>query len=287
MTRKQIVAEILTDLRQYDESQLIDYRSLNMWIKNELKRFGANVTILTEKVLEVENGRAELPDNFWTMYLAVKCTPDSQEINDESCSQQIQESSFWKQRLEKTYIWDNQSGSHKQEDYKTIEEKVYYNNCQVTFRYREPEVLRLTTGIKKEYCATGCKNLQKQLTSSAKNEINIVGNVIQTNFKNGFIYLQYNGLPTDEDGDILIPEVRSLEEYLIYYAKRKILEALWINDDDVNIVNKLQYIRQMERETFSLAMTQVKFENLKNWDKRLKMKMVQESNRFEKMFPSR
>jgi len=145
----------------------------------------------------------------------------------------------------------------------------------------------VTTGIKKEYCATGCKNLQKQLTSSAKNEINIVGNVIQTNFKNGFIYLQYNGLPTDEDGDILIPEVRSLEEYLIYYAKRKILEALWINDDDVNIVNKLQYIRQMERETFSLAMTQVKFENLKNWDKRLKMKMVQESNRFEKMFPSR
>ena len=289
MTRRQMIAEIETDMRQYSENNLIDYRSLNMWIKNELKRFGSNITILTEKVLEVENGKVELPDNFWTMHLAVKCTPDSQEINDTECSQQIQESSFWKQRLEKTYRWDNQSGSHAQEDYKTIEEKVYYNNCQVTFRYREPEVLRLTKGIKKEYCANGCKNLQEQLTRSAKNEINILGNTLQANFKSGFIYLQYHGLPTDDEGDILIPEVRSLEEYLIYYAKRKILESLWINDDDVNVINKLQYIRQMERETFSLAMTQVKLEalNASNWAGNLKRKMVQESNRFERMFPNK
>jgi len=287
MTRKQLISEILTDLRQYDESGLIDYRSLNMWIKNELKRFGANITVLTEKVLEVENGKVELPDNFWTLDLAVKCTPDSQEINDEECKQQVQDSQFWKQRVEKTYVWDNQSGSHKQEDYKTIEEKVYYNNCSITFRYREPEVLRLTKGIKKEYCSNGCKNLQDQLTRSAKHEINILGNVLQTNFKNGFIYIQYQGLPTDDEGDIIIPEVRSLEEYLIYYAKRKILEALWINDDDVNIMNKLQYIRQMERETFSLAMTQVKFESLGNWDKKLKRKMIRETNRFENMFPNK
>ena len=287
MTRKQLIAEILTDLRQYDESGLIDYRSLNMWIKNELKRFGANITVLTEKVLEVENGKVELPDNFWTLDLAVKCVADSQEVNDGECKQQVQESQFWKQRLEKTYRWDNQSGSHIQEDYKTIEEKVYYNNCQVTFRYREPEVLRLTKGIKKEYCSKGCKNLQEQFTRSAKHEINILGNTLQTNFKNGFVYIQYNGLPTDDDGDILIPEVRSLEEYLIYYAKRKILESLWINDDDVNIMNKLQYIRQMERETFGLAMTQVKFESLGNWDKKLKRKMIRETNRFEHMFPNK
>ena len=98
--------------------------------------------------------------------------------------------------------------------------------------------------------------------------------------------MQYNALPTDDSGDIYIPDVRSLQEYLMYYAKRKILEGLWMNDDDVNLINKLQYISAKEKETFGLAMTQTKFESLGNWDKNLKRKMIEESNRFERMFPN-
>jgi hypothetical protein len=72
----------------------------------------------------------------------------------------------------------------------------------------------------------------------------------------------------------------------MYFVKRKILEGIWMNDDDVNLVNKLQYIKQQEREYFSLAMTTVKFEGLGNWSQRLKKRMVQDTNRFERMFPN-
>lgn len=140
--------------------------------------------------------------------------------------------------------------------------------------------------MKKEYCAPGCKNLQSSLTHSAPHEINIVGNKIQTNFKRGVIYIQYNALPSDEDGDLYIPDVVNLQEYLMYFVKRKILEGIWMNDDDVNLVNKLQYIKQQEREYFGLAMTTVKFEGLGNWSQRLKKRMVQDTNRFERMFPN-
>ena len=98
--------------------------------------------------------------------------------------------------------------------------------------------------------------------------------------------MQYNALPTDESGDIYIPDVRSLQEYLMYYAKRKILEGLWINDDDVNLINKLQYIKTQEKEYLGLAFTQVKMENLGDWANKLKRKMIKESNRFEKLFPN-
>jgi hypothetical protein len=285
MTRKQLVAEILTDLRQYDESGLIDYRSLNMWIKNELKRFGANITVLTEKVLEVENGSVELPDDFWTLHLAVKCNPESHHFTS-GCKDDLIDSRRWTQRIQNTYVWDNQSNSHTQTDYKEIIEKVYYNNAEVVFRYSNPTILKLTKGFKKEFCSTGCKNMQRQFTHSAYHEINILGNKIQTNFKEGTIYIQYHALPTDDSGDIYIPDVRSLQEYIIYYSKRRILESLWLNDDDANLVNKLQYVKQQEHEYLGLAMTQVKMESLGDWDKRIKRKIVAETNRFERMFPN-
>ena len=286
MTRKQLIAEILTDLRQYDESGLIDYRSLNMWIKNELKRFGANITVLTEKALEVQNGKTELPEDFWTLHLAVKCKQHGWEGEHHEERDLVQDSQWYKQSTTTNYVWDNQSQSHKEESYKTVSEKVFYRDQIKKVHYTEPIVLRLTKGFKKEFCAPGCKNMQQKLATSSPHEINILGNILQTNFKDGFIYMQYNALPTDETGDIYIPDVRSLQEYLIYYAKRRILEALWMNDDDINLINKLQYIKGQEKEYLGLAMTQVKMEGLGNWDKKLKRKMIAETNRFERMFPN-
>lgn len=284
MTRKQLIAEILSELKQYEESGLIDHRSLNLWIKSELKRFGANITVLTEKVLGVENGEVELPDDFWSLHFAVKCTAESHEF-EKGSKATVQDSQYWTQRIENTYVWDNQSNSHKKTDYKEILEKTYLNiDTVVNFRYTNPILLRLTKGIKKDYCAPGCKNLQKELSSPY--EINILGNKIQSNFKEGHIYMQYNGLPTDESGDIYIPDSIHLQEYLMYYCKRKILESLWINDDDANLINKLQYMKQQEREYFHLAMTQVKFEGLGNWSNNIKRKIIRETNRFERMFPN-
>lgn len=283
MKRKALIAEILSSVRQYDESGLVDYRSINRWITNELRRFGSNLMQLTEKVIEVENGEAVLPENFYTLYLAVKCDATSHEFI-EGCRDNIERSNSWTQRLETTYEWDNQSNSHKGVDFKCIEEKVVTRNCSMIFRYSNPQILKLTKGIKREYCANACKNIK---VMQAPNEMNILMNKMQFNFKKGFVYLQYYGLPTTEDGDLYIPDIRNLEEYLIAYCKRKILEDLWMNDDDVNLVNKLSYMKQEENALYGYAQTQVKFESLsKNWDSRIRLKNIRETNKFERMFPS-
>lgn len=282
MTRKGLIAEITTKLKQYDESGLIDYKSLNRWIKNELKRFGSNLMVLTEKVLEVENGIATLPENFFSLDLAVKCSMDSYEIREEH-RDVLQSSHFWTQRLETTYEWNNTSNSHVGKDYKCIREEVYYKGCPITLRYNDVQPLKLVKGIKKESCSKKCKNFN---FNNSPYEINILRDKIQTNFSKGSIYIQYYGLPSDDEGDLEIPDIVNLQEYLIAYCTRQILESLWFNDDDVNLVNKLNYIRQSEESLFTKAMTTVKFEALgKNWDKKIKRKIIAESNRYERMFP--
>ena len=94
MTRRSLLAEIQSELKQYDESGLLDYRSLNRWIKNEIRRFGANVMVLTEKVVEVKNGKATLPEDFFSLNIAAKCDADSREFL-EGCREDLESSHFW------------------------------------------------------------------------------------------------------------------------------------------------------------------------------------------------
>jgi hypothetical protein len=258
---------------------------MRLWAKSALKRFGTNIMVLSEKVLEVSNGEAILPEDFWNLGFAVKCAPESHEFEKGNIKDVGRTSLYWTQRIENTYEWDNQSNSHIKKDYKEIIEKQYFGNqAVVSFRYSNIEPLRLTRGIKKENLSANCKNL---MFNQSPYEINILGEKIQTNFKTGNIYIQYNALPTDEFGELIVPEVPTLEEYIMYYLKRRILEDLWLNDDDLNLVNKISYVTQKEKEYFTLAMTTVKFEGLgTNWAKKMKRKMVAETNKFERMFPN-
>src|SRR3989304_4352906 len=154
-TLKNIIAEVRTELVQYESAGMLDEISLRNWAKRALKGFGNLVTTLHEK----------------------------------------------------TYLRGG-----------TVEADLYFHS---------PKLLRLTNGIKKESCHSQCKNLSKELTYSSPYEINILGDYIQTNFSEGFIYLQFFALEKDEEGEIVIPELSTdqLVEYLTYHLKRKALEA--------------------------------------------------------------
>lgn len=289
MTRTELIAEITTDFKQYDEVGLIDYRSLNRWIKGELKRFGNNIMVATDKTLIVENGRADLPEDFWKLTLAAKCDYAGYEVV-EGKKEHIIMSHFWHTRTENTYIWNNRSEEYKHKDYQIIREKVSFEGGTLECYYVNPTILKLTKGMSKEVCHSSCKNLQAALTHSAKHEINILGNTIQTNFREGSIYIQYFALPTDDTGDLIIPETQHghLEKYLEYYCKTKILENLIGNEDDPQKRTDLGYFNAKANETFALAMTEAKFSGLgHDWDVKLKNEMRRDTLKYERMFPNK
>lgn len=289
MNIKQFTAELTSDLKQYDEANLIDFRSVKLWVKSAIKRFGNNIMIPTESVVKVENGRAKLPENFWKLDLAVKCDPYGHSYESDIPNNIITDFAF-KTRVEQDMEWNNQSNSYIGKNYKYITEKVYIDNNIVNYHYNNPTILRITKGMKKDSCTSTCRNLQLSFTHSSPHEINIINDFIQTNFSEGYIYIQYLGIPTDEDGDLIIPSTQHdhLFNYIMYHCKSRIVENLMGNSDDKDLINMYKIYSSKEREYFSLAMTETKMSGLSHdWDKKMKNAMRLNTLKYENLFPRR
>jgi hypothetical protein len=74
---------------------------------------------------------------------------------------------------------------------------------------------------------------------------NVNGGYIFTNFENGFVYLAYMALPTDEEGFPLIPDNRRFKEAVKAYIVFKIDYILWRNkelDKDVYLNSELEWL---------------------------------------------
>ncbi|MAX51411.1 MAG: hypothetical protein CMH22_05485 [Methylophaga sp.] len=288
MTRAQLIEEIKAGgFEQYEEAGIIDDISLNRWIKNELKRFGANVMITSEKTLQVINGKAQLPENFWKLDMAIRV--DLNKISGEGDKEDfLQSAYFYKQRNEVDVEWDNASESFEHKNYKCIEEKIYLRRATLTCEYTNPRFLTLTKGFNRETVSKKYHNYSKQYSASASHQINIVGDYINTNFKEGWVYIQYIGLESNEDGDFIIPKGNHnrIEEYLIAYCRKRILEDL-IMGDDPNKINMLNYYRQEVRDLFSLAMTDAKFHGAQGWRSAVKRSIKRNSRAYEAMLPTK
>jgi hypothetical protein len=78
----------------------------------------------------------------------------------------------------------------------------------------------------------------------------LVGDRLQANFEQGFIY-PTQGLPTEEyTEDLIIPEVMGNHVHEYVEAEPKVFEFLWSNGDDENVQNKLMYWKQESADKF-------------------------------------
>lgn len=287
MNKKQFIARLASDLKQFDESNLIDYRVIREEVDSQLKRFGNNLMVGADKVIKVVDGKAKLPDNFWKLDLAVKCEPEGYTV--ESGSRDAVIGSFsYKEITEEELEWDNYLGEYLETDYKKITEVVKVSSNAISLHFNRPQILRLTKGISRESCSSTCKNLQDMFTHSSPWEISIRNKTIYTNFNDGYIYVQYSGLEVDEEGEIIIPETQHghLYNYLMFHCKATIMLNLMANGDEPNLINMYQIFSAKEADYFSLAMTEVKMESLgHDWDKKMKNKMRRTTLMYENMFP--
>lgn len=288
MTRKQLIAEIKSDLRRYDEAGLIDTVSLKRWIRNELLIFGGNLMDLCETTLPIKNNKVKLPEDFWSFYLAVRCEPNGFEVV-EGTEDFLQNSLFYKERLERDAEWDNESNSFRFNNHKQITEKYVFRKTKVNYYYNKAQFLRLSKGFKREICHPKSPLLNPQITRQLPYEVNIRQQTLYTNFKEGYIYLQYYGLPTDENGELLIPvtQHRKVEEYLMYYCKKRVMEFIVANGDASDVEMKmLQYYTQQANDWKDLAMTEAKMEGLgQNWASRVRNATRAETLKYEIMLP--
>lgn len=283
MTFQELLADIKSTLKSYDSVGLIDDISVYDWYLQALKEFGTLPFELYEEVLEIKNGQAELPEGFRKLVLALKCEPFTYKTKHKD---HLQQSRFWKERHEKSILWENCTPCDITECEKTIVEKYYYREYECDYYYKNPTLLRLTQGINRKMCTSDCQNLR---VKESPFEINIIkGKTLQTNFTEGNVFLRYRGFEVDEEGFVEVPETFNgyLERYITDYTKSKVMENIIANGDYTGGEQTLLGIyRQDARDNKVKAMTELKANSFGKESRRnYKNKLRTERAKFEFMF---
>lgn len=259
-----LIAEIREDYNKYDSQGLINDDSCYRWAKYALKEFGGNIMEIQETLLYVKNGQAQLPDNFFSLYDALRCESDYYCASSSKADTGILDSLMWKERVERKQTWNSCATCCKEESESTITERIYIDfatNDYVDFYYTNPQRLRLGKSTQRSI-DPNCRN--KYIKSGSTDVITINNKTLYANFAEGVIFLQYKGVPEDEDGKPIIPETPkgNVEKYVEYHLKSMILENILVNTDDTNVITAYQTATAKEQYYKGLAKTDAAFSKL-------------------------
>ena len=218
------IEEIKADFRKFSDGGLLDEASIYRDIVNGIKRFGNDVQEVHETVIYVENGKAVLPEGFMTLYIAYLCEPIGYSGNNIE-KHHLQDSNFYIEKTERDVRWDSCDPCCTTENEKVITEKLFFKDIEIDFNYGNPQLLRLGKSFNKNSCHNKCRN---KFVTECPYEIIINKDVLYTNFDCGSIYLQYYGLPKNEEGELIMPHSFNghIEEFLEYHVKERVAERL-------------------------------------------------------------
>lgn len=279
-TLTEFTAEIIAKFPTYEKD--IDKISIKTDVIDRLRKLGNNITYINETILEVENSKAKLPEDFKSLKLALKIKPKGCEIKGDK--KQATESYIYKERIENPAYFDEVNQEYVTTcGSKLITEKITLNNSNLTYYY-EPTWLSVTKGFNKTGFGVECLNLHPSIRNKYPHEINITQRNINTNFSNGQIYVQYYSLPTNEEGEIVIPEYTTgdIYNYIETYVKVRIAEDLIANNLNPQGIVQLYptWVSQL-RDFKRAALTESKFHGLgKKWQGKVKSINRREINKF-------
>lgn len=224
-----IIADLRSELNKYASANLIDETSLYRDITLSLKGFGNDVSIKHEKVLEVRDGFVELPSNFFSLSFAYLCEPAGYRSNVEK--HHLQSSLLYKETTRFRSDWNECDSSCCEDQSETVvRENLYLDMGRIEFYYKKPILLKLGESFQKSSCHFSCRN---QIVRDCPYEVSITNFTMSTNFNQGYVYIQYYGLPIDNKGNIEIPSTPNgnMEFYMEYMLKRRVSERLIANGD--------------------------------------------------------
>jgi len=248
ISAEEIYSKIRREFKSFTSSNLIDEGEFPIYTKEVLDKLGMSAMQECEAILDIENKKHKLPYNFQQLHAAYKCTP-----------------SFSKTDA----IWHPQQSSTVRNDITC--ETIGVSNCKIECCYTEtvlekitiqqfikddcsyrnycnPVLLRLSPNVKSS-CSSDCLNLH----ASSIFEISINNGYLYTNFDEGSVYIKYYGLPTDEDGLPMIPDITEIKKAVEWYIKYQLLLNWWFNSEVQDIQNKWSKAEQLYQQYMSEA----------------------------------
>lgn len=122
-------------------------------------------------------------------------------------------------------------------------------------------------------------------TWQARNTAYIKNGFIYTSFKTGKIYINYQGMMEDDDGNLLVPDHELLNEFYEYAIKQRVLENMIMNGETVN-GNQIQIIEQRLRAARNNAYSVVNTPNFNELRRIWEVNRKAQYHNFYNMFRS-
>lgn len=264
-TLDELLAEVMLSFKNYAANNMIDVSELIGEVRRINKSLGNKLRQTKETMLYVEHGKVRLPLDFHLLNLAIGCY-------DYSVTNKVL------------------SGDHR--DYRVTEQVVPVPGCTPTCPVEVSPCVRLTscgqsfeivetTAYETRHYTNFGKIQLKRSKLIDKHCINtnfysdltayIQNGFLYTSFDEGKVYIEYMGEMEDEEGNLLVLDHDLVNPYYEYALKRRILENLYINGEDV-----IQKINLMELRYKEAKVTA---ESLVNTWEFSEMKGIHDANR--------
>jgi len=247
----ELFARVKERLSTFDANNFIDEGKFYTDVAYILNQLGAAVYKECEALIEVKDDRAKLPCNFKLWYAAFKCHRNL-EGQTKSINYQDNFGQPWIyfQDKEVTDICPqncciNCEGTGEKT---RIVVRTYVNGDDNVFHFHHPMPLILSPNVK-DHCAPHCM----KVIHAGWNEVTIADGYIRTKFNDDCIYMQYYGLPIDNDYLPMIPDEESIEKAIEYYIYKMMFEEWFLNSSVPNILQQLQYVSAEYEKYFAQA----------------------------------
>lgn len=249
-------AQVKEELSSYFDSGALDDALFPRWAEQAIRKFKKSGNPIKQVFLPLCNYTADLPSDFNSVREVWACgVLYNQAIPNPT--------SYYYQRDCRITVLDDSCGECWEDDQQTctpLDKRfaVTHKITGVTLAQCYYKTL-LRPGNRNAYdkCGAHCPNIgcDSQLTFDIR-DCKII-----TDFRDGGIHLEYYSDNTSEDGELLIPDLVEVEDYLMKYLKYKCFEQLSniVTDETFNqIASKLQKAEIDKNQAFVTAETELK-----------------------------
>ena len=282
-TFDELLGEISTDFAIYNNEGLIEPAQLIKIAQKVNYDLGLRIHGTKETIIDVENKKAKLPDDFYVMNYAYLCstfqvtyrTPSGRETENvitgtgptpykDPCPK------CYKPEpdccCEATYTQECQNGESifvQVVEKRKTETRIYetFDRVKIAVDTGRRDALNNTTGGTVGY---------------------IKNNFIYTNIDTGRLFISYQGAMEDSEGNLLVLDHPMINEYYEYAIKQRLLENLFINGEDV--AQKMQLIEGKLKAARNYALTIVNTPDFAEFKRNWEMNRKAMYHRYYNMF---
>ncbi len=309
-TFDQLLAAAKSDFRKYDLNDEIMDQDLVKVAQRVNYDLGLRINQTKEVVLEVEKGRVRLPNNFYTMNFALMC-------GEYETKTYFPQGTHVEERIIDAGV-EYQTPPPNVVD--VCQDPPTVDPCDPCLQCGNPCCDAPCTSCSSTAisCSLNCKGETVQLVQTLTYETRkfsvlkpirflennesiecdcpnlywdspftgwIKDGWLYFNFQAGKVYLNYQGMMEDDEGNLLVPNHDMINEYYEYALKQRILENLIMNDVPVTQA-KIQLIEQRYRVARNYAKSIVNTPNYNELRRVWKMNRKAMYHRYYNMFAS-